>query len=707
MFLEKRADNANTTTIPAPATVATSGDFDGNDGKWSTFVINIGDSNASGSGQNFRVLISTSSSVTQVPLQSKWCSDDGCAGERGVEIFNSRQPLGFETSSSKTWEEDGIYNFPLPYWWSGYIGSNVNGTFGTDNVGLGPSSPQSVIQQKQMVVGNMDQGLYMGEFGIGVLPVDTGGGPQRTFLDNLVENKVIPSKSYSYAAGAYYRNDNKGVLGSLVLGGYDQSRFTAGTGTSVNMVNTQNNTLLVGVQSIIYHPDPNNDANAYSFTSEGPGFLAAIDSTLPYLWLPDNICDHFQDKFQLTYDKNENLYRVNDSAHDQNTRQNATVSFKIGTSPTNDNQATSITLPYAAFDLEANSPIFPNATRYFPIRKSPSGIFVLGRAFLQEAYLIVDYERNNFTVAPAISSPAKETILPVFSTSYVPPQTSETPAPQNGGGGLSGGAIAGIVVGILAVLGIIAVGAFFFWTRRREERRKLEEKVSEIDTTTAGDQVKHRRVSELDSEPPGSPKPSMGGYYDRDKDVSPFPPINEMESPPAELYSPPPESIAGLSSGTPQSERTATDYFIAGNKVRRRGATRESSTGQNTPGTPNVIAELPGDDGGFTVDGQHFEPVASPTLSPAQSEHSRGPSNTSLPSNIDEVISGSKAPEAEKAETADKAGEQQQLERRPSHARGPSDTTVKSESTAVSQPTPDELDEWAKKKDEPRRPLSE
>jgi hypothetical protein len=50
---------------------------------------------------------------------------------------------------------------------------------------------------------------------------------------------------------------------------------------------------------------------------------------------------------------------------------------------------------------------------------------------------------------------------------------------------------------------------------------------------------------------------------------------------------------------------------------------------------------------------------------------------------------------------------QHSTERRPSHTRGLSDTTIASDSTAVSQPTPDELESWARSgNDAPNRPAS-
>lgn len=506
--------------------------------------------------------------------------------------------------------------------------------------------------------------------------------------------------------------------GNLVLGGYDKSRM--GDGLEVKMNGNGNHTLIVGIQSIEYQPNRDVDTETYSMTADRQtGFLATIDSTLPYLWLPDDICDKFAESFRLEYDEDSNVYTFNSSARSYNNQQNATVVFKIGQDENLNNQAATISLPWAAFNLESSAPPFTNSTPYFPIRKSPNGIFVLGRAFLQEAYIVVDFERENFTVAPVIYSnpmPSAD-VTTIFPKDFIPPkpsETSTTPA-ASGGGGLGGGAIAGIVLGIVVVLGLLGAGAFFFWKRRKDKENRVYEKdPQEIDTVQAGDQVKHRRISELDSDPAHSPKSSIGGYYGRDGKMSPFPPITELDSPPAELYSPDPSSFGGHSN-TPHSEKQ--DYFAG--RVRRRGATRDSSTGGNTPLTPGMItpvAELPGDHGRFPAE-VYDEPVVSPIQHSAtpSAVHSRVPSDSN---NIDEMLLGAgrtespkpKSEMTEKSEPSDGDASEpvQQVERRPSHARGLSDTTVKSDETAVSQPTPEELRNWTvTPDDQPRRPLSE
>lgn len=475
------------------------------------------------------------------------------------------------------------------------------------------------------------------------------------------------------------------------------------------MPSAQNNTLLVGVQSILYEPDPNVEANRFSFTKGG--FSAVIDSTIPYLILPDDICDYFQDRFRLRFDEDRNLYTVNTSSHDWNEQQNATVSFKIGAGPKDSNQFASIVLPYAAFDKQISFPLVNQSTRYFPIKKSTNGIYVLGRTFLQEAYIVVDYERFNFTIAPAyFSDPMPDAnLVPILNKTLGGIDRTE---PSDSG--LPAGAIAGIVVGIVLAFVVAGVAAFFWWKKRRNTKKALQqyEKSSEIDTVAAGNEV--RRASELTgTDTLYSPKTPTNGYYTNDHKS--IPPISEMspESPPAELYSPPPESA---------NEGDSNDYFGA-SKPRRRGATRDrDSSGQNTPGTP--IAELAGDDGRYQVGGQHFD-VVSPLQSPM---HSRGPSDTSLSTNIDEVLAGNQEalrsvdPEEPAAHSGDSTDVDELTQakpededenhstsgRRPSHARGLSDTTVQSDSTAVSQPTPEELERWARSVDEePRRPLSQ
>jgi hypothetical protein len=161
-----------------------------------------------------------------------------------------------------------------------------------------------------------------------------------------------------------------------------------------------NSSLVVGVQSITITPAPSGGVGVYSATSSSSGFYAVVDSTLPYLWLPRAVCDVFETLFMLAYDADTGYYLVNATVLEHNRKQNGTISIQIGADVQTSVNSVSIELPYDAFDLGGVPPAWPNSTRYFPIRRAVDGVNIIGRTFLQESMLIVDYERRNFTIAP-------------------------------------------------------------------------------------------------------------------------------------------------------------------------------------------------------------------------------------------------------------------------------------------------------------------
>jgi len=80
---------------------------------------------------------------------------------------------------------------------------------------------------------------------------------------------------------------------------------------------------------------------------------------------------------------------------------------------------------------------------------------------LQEAYLTVDWERNNFTLGQAVHQ--ADTLRDVVP---IPPVLQEI----SSSGKLKTSTIAGIAVGIVAAMAIIAIAAFIAWRRKRQRR---------------------------------------------------------------------------------------------------------------------------------------------------------------------------------------------------------------------------------------------
>lgn len=204
-----------------------------------------------------------------------------------------------------------------------------------------------------------------------------------------------------------------------------------------------------------------------------------IDSSIPEMVLPQAACDEFEKAFGLTHDKTSGRYLLSPSAHQELKAKNPNIIFTLANSRESQ-RLVSITLPYSAFDLQLQNPLYngtANSSAWFPLRRAPSeDSYALGRAFLQEAYLTVDYNSRTFNVSQALfPDPLNPRIVAVSVNLDQPGAGNEekpsdtdpsTPTPDAGEGankgwGFSTGALAGITVA--AVLGgLLLITLIFF-----------------------------------------------------------------------------------------------------------------------------------------------------------------------------------------------------------------------------------------------------
>ncbi|KAL8730402.1 MAG: hypothetical protein Q9181_004664 [Wetmoreana brouardii] len=264
----------------------------------------------------------------------------------------------------------------------------------------------------------------------------------------------------------------KKVLGSLTLGGYDTSRFTPPNTLNFTFADDISRDLVVGLQSVEF-----NDPEGAGRSLLPEGILAFIDSTIPHIWLPLDACQAFERAFGLTYDNATDLYLVNSTLHDTLKGQNASVSFILGNG-IEGGETVNITLPYASFDLQVSSPIVSKPTRYFPLRRAQNDTqYTLGRTFLQESYLTVDYERSKFSVSQAaFVEDATSNLVAILS----PNKTSTTTTvSKRASGRMSAGALAGTIVGVTMFCLLIIGGVSLLLWRRRRRRKSKEASVQQ------------------------------------------------------------------------------------------------------------------------------------------------------------------------------------------------------------------------------------
>lgn len=316
-------------------------------------------------------------------------------------------------------------------------------------------------------IGTFD--FYLGIFGLNPRPTNLSNydDPQPSYLTLLFEQKMIPSLSWTYSAGAKYRPTSP--LGTLILGGYDASITSPTQNMTFNFNSDQGRDLTVAVQGISSSFVENGQPKQVNLLDTP--YLAYFDSTTAQIWLPKGACDLFERAFGLKHDNITDLYLVDNALHEQLLVKNPNVTFTVAQG-TSGGDTMDIVLPYAAFDLSVQYPIINDEPSrfYFPIRRAANeSQMVFGRTFLQESVLTADYGREKFSLAQRTWTLAKpQQLVPIL-----PPNSAavtDKDANDKSGQVLTLPQLIGIAVGVVGVT-LISVG-FTAWYLHRKKKEK-------------------------------------------------------------------------------------------------------------------------------------------------------------------------------------------------------------------------------------------
>jgi hypothetical protein len=172
---------------PAPIAVPVGTKWYGYDGNWSPVNIRVG---AQPNPQWLSVFPNTAGQETWV------IGPGGCDG-----TFTCQQKRGglFFLNQSTSWSDLGYYELGF----DPQLGDEGYADYGLDFVDV---SDQIIVPDQIIAIINSTD-YWLGFLGLGIQPSRFNGTTNRlTFLSSLVENQsIIPSHSYGYTAGAYYR----------------------------------------------------------------------------------------------------------------------------------------------------------------------------------------------------------------------------------------------------------------------------------------------------------------------------------------------------------------------------------------------------------------------------------------------------------------------------------------------------------------------
>ena len=181
----------------------------GDNGPWSTFLINVGNP-----PQQLQVLVST-----EVP--STWVVEPGGCGPNYPVNCTGARGGAYDSTKSSTWNVNAFYELDVET----NLGSPYNdktqmGHFGYDTIGVpGQSGVANVSLDHQVIAGIATNLYYVGSLGLSSqnIPFSSTDTPP-SFLSSLKKENLIPSLSFGYTAGAYYsKTASKHRSSSLIV----------------------------------------------------------------------------------------------------------------------------------------------------------------------------------------------------------------------------------------------------------------------------------------------------------------------------------------------------------------------------------------------------------------------------------------------------------------------------------------------------------
>ena len=411
--------------------------------------------------QQLRLLPSTSGNAIWPVLKGACPSDepDSCTTLRG-SFFNPNE--------STTWSNIGLYGLLLTE--EGPLGLAANGIFGFDQATLGfPGSPDMPTLNHTIIGGFLDTSLYVGTLGLypPAVNLSTFNDPQLSFIASLRNQKSIPSTSWAYTAGAQYKQPT--AFGSLTLGGYDTTRFKPNT-ISYSFGPDQSRDLVVGLQDIQTNNKSLLPTGIYTF----------LDSLVPDIWLPIEACQRFESAFGLSYNDTAQRYLVNDTHHVELAAKAPTITLRLGPSSSS-GPSSDIVMSYGSLDLSYQDVKSGYKSRYFPLRRADNAsMYTLGRSFFQDAYVVADYERKNFSVSQGMfpNSSNAQSIVAIL-----PPGPVASANVKRFGRKEMAATIAS------SILFMVVVTAFVWWWRGKQRQNHLKEKEQRSNSTSPSNQI--------------------------------------------------------------------------------------------------------------------------------------------------------------------------------------------------------------------------
>ncbi|KAG5917468.1 hypothetical protein E4U42_007236 [Claviceps africana] len=389
-------------------------------------------------------------------------------------------------------------------------GKNLDTYFDDCNVvGAVPNCSLALVDDQMMSYpGGQWYPLFAGCLSLGAPDMHQSYSQQDGSLINatifpwyLYNHGSMASSSFGMHIGSALSSSR--LSGSLSFGGFDKNRAT-GDVLTLDGGPSQLVTLTDISIDVIKGRSPFGFTKKAGLLASGnssmpnAGLPVTVDGCSPYLTLPKSTCDSISAHLPLTYNDSLGLFlwKTDDAAFARLMSSASALAFSfMGTDNT---KSVTIKVPFQHLNLTLEPPLVDSSTSYFPCSTGGTGSYVLGRAFLQDAFVAGNWHRRKWWLAQApgpnipnnpdvvVIDPSDVSIrgnsndwisswdrvwasLASSGNSSEPPRSSSHPAPASV---LSVGATAGIGAGV-GIAALVLVGILIVWCWRRRQSQKI------------------------------------------------------------------------------------------------------------------------------------------------------------------------------------------------------------------------------------------
>lgn len=326
----------------------------------------------------------------------------------------------------------------------------------------------------------------------------------------LYRNGAVPSSSFGMHIGS--ASAASPMQGSLSFGGFDRNRLTGDVLTLAGEPSTP--VLLTDISiKVVRGPSPfdlsDKKANLLlkgNSSMPKTGIPVTLDGCSPYLTLPRTTCDGISAHLPVTYNGSLGLYLWNtkDPRYKDIVNSASVLSFSFMGS--DNTKSVAVHVPFQHLNLTLEPPLVDEPVPYFPCSTGGTGSYVLGRAFLQDAFLAGNWHKETWWLgqAPGPNIPANADVVsmqpddvsirgsgndwvaswdPIWSS--LAASNSGPSVPQGQGAesksdlGLSTGGKAGISIGATAAVLVILGALLIWWCKRKHGKQATQEPCQE------------------------------------------------------------------------------------------------------------------------------------------------------------------------------------------------------------------------------------